>query len=218
MQIIGNKNDASCASSGQVLIVKTTLPPTQVLPVELTTFTGYNNGSVNVLNWTTASESNSLKFEVEKSLDAVNFEYIGERPAAGNSNTPRSYTLDDPHPVLGNNYYRLKIIDRDGKFKYSDIVVIKVNELNTAADGIVSVYPNPTNDKLNIVYQSSIEQSVHLNVYNPIGQSLFSDGYNMNAGLNTIVLNVQPLAKGMYILDMQSMGSGTKYQSKFVKD
>ena len=77
---------------------------------------------------------------------------------------PQCNTLDDPS-CFRNNYYRLKIIDRDGKFKYSDIVVIKVNRLNTAADGIVSVYPNPTNDKLNIVYQSSIEQSVHLNVY-----------------------------------------------------
>ena len=53
---------------------------------------------------------------------------------------------------------------------------------------------------------------------NPIGQSLFSDGYNMNAGLNTIVLNVQPLAKGMYILDMQKYGQWYKHQSKFVKD
>ena len=115
LQIISDENTAGCASSGQVLIIKSTLPPTTVLPVELTKFTGYNDGDVNVLNWTTASELNSLKFEVEKSLDAINFTYIGERPAAGNSSLPLNYSLVDEHPIVGNNYYRLKMIDMDGK-------------------------------------------------------------------------------------------------------
>lgn len=218
VQIIGNENKADCASAGQILILPTKLPPTQVLPVELTTFTGYNDGSINVLNWTTASELNTLKFEVEKSIDAVSFEYLGERPAAGNSNTPRSYTLNDEHPVIGNNYYRLKMIDIDGTFKYSNIITIKVLELNPTNDGIVSIYPNPTNDELNIVYQAGEEQKVNLNVFNTIGQHMMSERYDMHSGLNTVTIKVAHFAKGMYILNMQNTSTGDKYQSKFLKE
>lgn len=218
MQIISDENTAGCAAAGQVVVLQTVLNPTQVLPVELTTFTGYNNGSINVLNWTTASELNSLRFEVEKSLDAINFEYIGERPAAGNSSTPRSYTLNDLHPVLGNNYYRLKMIDRDGQYKYSEIIIIKVTEINASADGIVAVYPNPTNDKVNIVYQAGANQKVNLDIYNAIGQNMFSNDYSFNAGLNTIVVEAAEYAKGMYVINLQNVSGGTKYQSKFVKE
>ncbi|HRG35322.1 MAG TPA: T9SS type A sorting domain-containing protein [Chitinophagales bacterium] len=218
MQIISDENTVGCASAGQVLILQSTLPPTQVLPVELSTFTGYNEGTKNVLNWTTVSEINSLKFEVEKSLDAVNFEYIGERPAAGNSNTPINYSLDDLHPVLGNNYYRLKMIDQDGQFKYSEIIIIKVHEVSSTPDGIVSVYPNPTNDKINIVYQASTDQKLNLNMFNAIGQNMYGENYSVNAGLSTLTIDVQAFAKGMYIIDLKNASSGNRYQSKFVKE
>ena len=218
MQIIGDENTASCASSGQVVIIKSTLNPTQVLPVELTTFTGYNNGSINVLNWTTASELNSLKFVVEKSTDAINFEYLGERPGAGNSSRPLSYTLNDEHPVIGNNYYRLKMIDRDGQFKYSEIIIIRVETIELPSDGIVAVYPNPTNDKVNIVYQASVAQKLNLDVLNVLGQSMFNNNYEFDAGLHTIVVDALHYAKGMYILNMRNTDNGGKHQSKFVKD
>jgi hypothetical protein len=218
VQIISNQNDGDCASGGQIVVLPSVLVPTQVLPVELTIFTGYNDGSINVLNWTTASELNSLKFEVEKSTDAVNFEYIGERPAAGNSSIPLNYTLNDNHPVLGNNYYRLKMIDRDGSFTYSEIIIIKVNEISSPADGIISVYPNPTNDKVNIIYQSGTNQKLNLDVFNAIGQSMFNATYEFNPGLNTIILDAAQYAKGMYIINLQNTSNGNKYQSKFVKE
>ncbi|MCB0507621.1 MAG: T9SS type A sorting domain-containing protein [Bacteroidetes bacterium] len=219
MQIIGDENTPDCASAGQVLILKSTLPPTQVLPVELTSFTGYNDGDVNILNWTTASESNSLKFEVEKSLDAINFTYIGERPAAGNSSVPLSYTLTDEHPVLGYNYYRLKIIDQDGTYEYSKIIPIKVTEVGTNnTDGIVQVYPNPTNNQLNIVYQASKDQKLSLDVYNVIGQTMQSTIYEINEGIQTITIDVHNYAKGLYILDLKNTSNGNRYQTKFIKD
>jgi len=218
VQIISNQNDGDCASGGQIVVLPSVLVPTQVLPVELTIFTGYNDGSINVLNWTTASELNSLKFEVEKSIDAVNFEYLGERPAAGNSSIPLNYTMNDNHPVLGNNYYRLKMIDRDGSFTYSEIIIIKVNEISSPADGIISVYPNPTNDKVNIIYQSGTNQKLNLDVFNAIGQSMFNATYEFNPGLNTIILDAAQYAKGMYIINLQNTSNGNKYQSKFVKE
>ncbi|HUM51009.1 MAG TPA: T9SS type A sorting domain-containing protein [Chitinophagales bacterium] len=217
MQIISDENTAGCASSGQVIIIKSTQNPTTVLPIELTTFTGYNDGALNVLNWTTSSERNSLKFEVEKSLDGTNFTYIGERPAAGNSSTPRDYTLNDEHPVTGNNYYRLKMVDIDGQFKYSDVILIKVAQ-SEITDGILNVYPNPTNDKLNIVYQAGAEQQLNLNIFNAIGQSMMNNQFKLDAGIHTIVVDAIDYAKGMYIIKLQNTDSGERFNSKFVKE
>jgi hypothetical protein len=190
------------------------------LPVELVSFTGYNDGNKNVLNWTTASELNTLKFEVERKIPTTSsFEYIGEKPAAGNSNTPRIYTLEDINPAMGINYYRLKMIDIDGTFKYSNVIAISVLDIaQPQPDGIIAVYPNPTNNELNIVYQSKLANKVNLHVFNTLGQHMLSEGYNMHSGMNTITIKVTDFAKGMYILDMQNTTSGEKFQSKFIKD
>jgi hypothetical protein len=218
MQIISDENNASCASSGQVVIIKSTLNPSSILPVELITFNGYNDGLVNVLNWSTASELNTLKFEVEKSLDAVNFSYIGEKAAAGNSNVTINYTLNDEHPVLGSNYYRLKMIDKDGQYEYSEIINIKVDDIPAANDGIIKVYPNPTTGQINIVYQAANSQKLNLDVFNVIGQSMFNKIYELNAGLHTLVLDAAEYAKGVYILNLQNNTAGSKNQTKFIKE
>ncbi|MCB0514406.1 MAG: hypothetical protein KDC60_08255, partial [Bacteroidetes bacterium] len=165
VQIIGDNNTAACASAGQILFVRGNTPTT-VLPIELLSFTGYNDGDVNVLNWVTASERNSSKFEIEKSSDASTFEYIGEVPAAGNSIIELGYNFIDPNPQFGDNYYRLKMIDSDGTFKYSEIINIKVREDNMGVqDGIIKIYPNPTNGYLNIQYQSSRDNNLDLQIF-----------------------------------------------------
>ena len=173
---------------------------------------------VNVLNWNTASELNTLKFEVEKSLDAINFSYIGEKVAAGNSSVSLNYTMNDEHPVLGSNYYRLKMIDKDGHYEYSEIINIKVKDIPEATDGIIKVYPNPTTGQLNIIYQAASTQKLNLDVFNVIGQTMFNKIYELNAGLHTIVLDAADYAKGVYILNLQNDTSGSKYQSKFIKE
>jgi hypothetical protein len=218
MQIISNENTVGCASAGQVLIFKSYLNPSTILPVELVSFTGYNNGPQNVLNWTTASERNSLKYEVEKSVDGVNFYYIGEKPAAGFSNQPLNYELIDPFPVTGNNYYRLKMIDADLTSSYSDVINIRIDEVAPVQDAIVNVYPNPTNDQLNIVYQASKPQKTDLSVFNTIGQVVVKKTYSLDAGLNTITIDAKGLAAGVYMIHMLNNTTGLKYQSKFVRE
>lgn len=219
MQIISDENTISCAASGQVVVIKSTLPPTQVLPVELTSFTGYNNGPENILSWTTATEVNSLKFDVEKSSDGINFSYIGEQAAAGNSSTPRNYGLVDPNPFLGNNYYRLKIIDRDLSFEYSNIINIRVTSIEVEKeDAIISVYPNPTNGLLNVVYQAASEQKIVLNVFNVIGQDMQQQTINLMPGIHTLELNATDYASGVYILNVTNTSNGNRLQTKFIKE
>ncbi|MFM2283892.1 MAG: hypothetical protein RL222_1396 [Bacteroidota bacterium] len=172
-----------------------------------------------MLTWTTVSEINTLKFEVEKSTDGVNFSYVGEKAAAGNSDQPLSYTLNDEHPVPGNNYYRLKMVDQDLSFDYSNIVNIKVADAGQPLkDAIISVFPNPTTGKLNVVYQSTKEQTLRLQVFNAIAQSMLNELVDVPKGLHTMVIDAQDYAKGMYILSVQSASGEDSQQVKFVKE
>lgn len=96
------------------------------LPVELVNFAGRNAGTVNQLSWSTASEQNNDRFEVERSPDASEFERIGILPGGGNSQQERRYAWDDVYPLHGANYYRLKQVDSDGTSSYSPMVAVMV--------------------------------------------------------------------------------------------
>jgi predicted extracellular nuclease len=100
------------------------------LPIELTSFSGeIQNGEV-VLSWETAIEINTDRFEVLKQNSAGDFVSIGTVAAAGNSDTPRSYSFTDENPVTGDNQYQLRIIDLDATETFSDIVTVNVEDTN----------------------------------------------------------------------------------------
>jgi hypothetical protein len=110
------------------------------LPVNLISYTAslLSNQKVQ-LNWSTASESNSKNFEIEKSFDGVNFVSIGSVAAAGNSTVVTSYIFTDPEILSQKSLYRLKQVDLDGKVKDLGLRIVKPGK--TAAS--ISVYPNP---------------------------------------------------------------------------
>jgi hypothetical protein len=94
------------------------------LPVELLDFNVIKQESFNYIFWSTVSEINTAKFIVERSVDMVNFIEITQLDAAGNSSQPRNYSCADDQPVGGYSYYRLKIIDLNGEFEYSQIRMV----------------------------------------------------------------------------------------------
>lgn len=96
-----------------------------ILPITLTSFSGFGiNDNTNVLLWTTSSEINNDYFVIERSDDAMNYKPIGTVDGAGNSNTLIDYDFTDDNAIFGSNYYRLKQIDFDGKFSYSNVIFI----------------------------------------------------------------------------------------------
>jgi hypothetical protein len=94
------------------------------LPIELLEFSATPNGNQVDVTWTTASEINNERFEVERSSNAQSFTKIATLAGAGNSNTLLNYTATDLQPLNGVSYYRLKQIDYNGSFEYSDIVPV----------------------------------------------------------------------------------------------
>ncbi len=102
-------------------------PECLLLPIELLNFTGWYNGEENELHWTTASEINSDFFEVQKSTDGINFYTIGNVDAAGYSTAELNYLFYDDDPIVGINYYKLRMVDFNGDYEYSNTIAIRVD-------------------------------------------------------------------------------------------
>jgi hypothetical protein len=122
------------------------IPASCPFPLKLISFTGELKTYGAELSWLTQNEVNSDRFEIQKSINGVEFTAIGTVEAKGRSAAENDYRFIDAKVQQGVNYYRLKIIDKDGSFEYSAVVTIKVSE------GIrsFSVYPNPVRDELQI--------------------------------------------------------------------
>jgi hypothetical protein len=120
-----------------------------VLPVEMLYFEANAIGEKVFLDWATASELNNDRFEVERSNDGIDWEYLGSVKGAGTSVVTNTYQFIDAYPVVGVNYYRLKQVDFDGKFEYS--LIRSVNVETVGSNQLVRWYPNPSKGEVIIV-------------------------------------------------------------------
>lgn len=118
-----------------------------VLPVELISFEALPAGDEVDLQWVTASETNSDRFEVERSRDGIEFTTIGSVPAAGTSSMTTHYGFIDSSPHSGLNHYRLRQVDVDGHWEHSSVRTVMMSPDAPA----VHLYPNPGHDELEIL-------------------------------------------------------------------
>lgn len=190
------KNIVTGEVSCEVSSVKLADCPT-VLPIELLYIKAVpvDNQYIKV-SWATASESNTSKFEVLRSTDAVNFIKIGEVAAAGNSTTLKSYYYDDHNVAAGiTYYYQVRELDRDNRAQLTNIVNAKLEKDKFE---LISIYPNPTVENTIITMYSKDVIDVTLNVFNDIGELMKNDQKTMKEGLNEWNINTETWAKGVY--------------------
>lgn len=156
------------------------------LPIELILFEGHCEGSRNILNWTTASETNNCVFILERSLDCISFDVVNMIDGALNSNSLLSYELIDPN-VTANTlyYYRLKQVDCDGVYTYSNIISLMC--LGNNNEWVL--WPNPAEDVLNIY--SSNYTNPQLCIYNTAGQVVKNEIIGNE-------IHIEDLASGIY--------------------
>ena len=172
------------------------------LPISLLEFeANVRNESVSV-DWITATEINNDFFEIERSLDGVNFEKIGTQNGAGNSSVQLSYNFMDNSPYKGLSYYRVKQVDFNGSVSYSKLDAVYLDPIK-----IISVYPNPAIDHVTILIASSIDQQVTCLVYNPRGQIIINYNEEIKNGLTYLNLNTSKLAPGNYIFKVLTKSS-----------
>ncbi|HZG01016.1 MAG TPA: T9SS type A sorting domain-containing protein, partial [Chitinophagales bacterium] len=185
-----------------------------VLPVELVSFTGHNEGATNELEWVTASEQNSKAFVLERSTDATTFEALYTTSAAGNSTVTLTYRYTDHQPFAGVNYYRLKAVDLDETFSYSNVIAITRPWIGN--DGFV--FPNPASDILHLQTNAAAAHVTRVEIVDLLGRVLMTDEVPMAKGLNTALFSTQRLAQGVYILRVTGETNAPAREYKFVKN
>ena len=172
------------------------------LPVELTGFSITVSGEVVLLNWTTATEVNNYGFEIQRAdvgsqISENEWETLGFVNGHGNSNSPNDYSFGDTNPISGNVCYRLKQIDNDGKFKYSDIVELKNNLLKEYV--LKQNYPNPFNPTTVISYSIPKASYVSVKVFDVLGNTITTlVNESQEAGNYKINFNATELSNGIY--------------------
>lgn len=169
-----------------------------VLPVELTTFTATPVGEKTVrLQWTTASEQNSARFEVERSANGQDFYSIASLAAAGNTTNKHDYELSDRNPLPGDNYYRLRQIDVDGRYGYSPIrlAVIAAEDLENKWN----IYPNPAQSSF---FVENREREGLVTLFDAAGKQVWEQA--LSAGNQRTEINLERLPAGVYGLKIQT--------------
>ena len=147
-------------------------------------------------------ESNSSHFEIQRSSDGINFEMVGKVIAKSSSDKEVNYGFDDIRANAGLNYYRLKLLDKDGKFQYSNIELLTVN---IEGINITAIYPAPFTDKINVVVSSEIRAQSNIDLFDNTGKLLISQRFGLNKGVNNLSIdNLNRLATGMYIIKVQT--------------
>jgi hypothetical protein len=175
----------------------------RVTPVELVDFDARRAGKAVAINWATASEMNSGWYEVERaeqSVEGLEFERIETVPAAGNSSVRREYAAVDANVRTGATYiYRLKMVDRDGSFKYSDEVAVIIGESSDAAVAVSEVRPNPVVNAAAFEYTVKNSGLVQVSVTDMMGREVVRifNG-TVNGGTYTLNVDTDNLTSGMY--------------------
>ena len=183
-----------------------------VLPVEFIYFTAVPYEDDALLSWATASEINNSHFDVERSIDGINFEKIGEVAGNGTTLVQQSYEFIDDNPILGENYYRLRQVDFDGRYEYTEIELV-VFGAETNGVFTVAISPNPATHILNI--QSNQTGIDFIQVYNSLGQLVLEEPASTQHQLHK--LNVEALAGGSYYLKVSGTNDINR-TLKFIKN
>ncbi|MFK7947936.1 MAG: T9SS type A sorting domain-containing protein [Saprospiraceae bacterium] len=169
---------------------------TTVLPVELAYFEGQVENTSTTLDWATYSEENNEYFEVQHSLNGINFETIEIVDGAGTTTDYNEYQFAHENPKTGLNYYRLRQVDFDGQSSYTNIITIEHQSIKV---GDIKVFPNPSVDYVNIQLPQN-EVSTDVMIYNMNGQVMQTIN---NLYENNLELNVIDWLSGQYIIIIQ---------------
>ena len=167
------------------------------LPVDLISFKAKLINSNVQLNWQVGNEVNVDSYEIERSTDGKVFEKIGQVSALGGKSLI-NYDHKDVLKTMGTYYYRLKMIDLDATFKYSNLV--SVNRKSIVSSEILSVSPNPFVNRLTVRYETERKETIVLQLTDVVGRQLKSNKYSVNAGLNELIFDTGELPKAVYLL------------------
>jgi uncharacterized membrane protein len=173
------------------------------LPVELSSFSATVSEQTVQLNWTTITEKNNSGFEVQRRFDNNDWQVLGFVPGRGTTTEQSNYSFSDNLKSSGKFSYRLKQIDYDGSYEYSNIVEVDVEPV--AEFALNQNYPNPFNPSTIISFSVAQKSNVMLNVYNILGEQVATLLNEVKeAGSYQVQFNAQNLTSGIYIYKLEA--------------
>jgi len=178
------------------------------LPVTLISFDAQEKQRQVILDWSTASEENNSHFEIERSVDGRTFKSIGKVTGAGNSVEFVKYSFIDAAIRYATVYYRLKQVDFDGNYSFSNLLVV-----NLQRDSPITVFPSSVYDKVTLDLEEASNSETLIEVFDVMGKKLMSHIMEINA--TRMELNVSNFARGHYFINLR-IGNET-YTERFIK-
>ncbi len=180
-----------------------------ILPLNLLTFQGSLQNNATLLEWETANEINTSHFIVERSVNGQNFEQIGAVSAVGNSGSDNQYSFTDydaTHQSSSILYYRLKMVDKDGVYTYSDVVTISLPFIT----GKVSAFPNPASNAVKVTIMTPADGKINWNLIDNTGRVIIQNSAELKKGNNVLSINIGNLSTGFYYLSVSGAGIDQK--------
>lgn len=175
------------------------------LPISLVSFIGSLNNQLASLAWVTTNEQNVSGFEIQRSVNGKDFSTISFVSAKGSA-VNNNYSLTDEKAIAGTNYYRLKTIDKDGSFRYSQVVTVKTKSVG------VSVYPNPVRSTITVQHEAAAKGAV-ISILDLSGKQVLS--VNIEGGATQTSIDASKLAPGSYMVVFSNNGS--RLTKQFIK-
>ena len=186
------------------------------LPLQSLELRSSLHGNIVGLKWITVDEVNTDKFVVQRSTDGVNYSDIASKRAVGQARTSTEYQLsDDIQSLLQASvvYYRIKALDIDGKFSYSNVVPVKLSKT-----GGVQIWPTPFVNDIRISYTAAANTSLDIRIIDNTGRIVSQSNYSVSRGLNQLSVNgVESLSAGIYIIRITDKNTNESFVQKLTK-
>ncbi len=194
----------SLSTNNGILATKT---DASVLPVTISSFTVAKRNKTVAVSWTTETESNNKGFEVQKSINGKDFSTIGfvaTKANNGSSNQNISYAFEDNKLIAGRSYYRLKQIDKDGKYSVSSVQLIEFALTNNFT---VKALENPVRNQIALNVKSMDARRIQINVTNAIGMIVYTKQINVVAGESNFAIPTTQLPKGTLFVQVKDVNN-----------
>jgi hypothetical protein len=193
-----NLNNVNCNYSNNTSTFLNIINCGVILNVDVQSFTGQVLQSNADLRWSVAHENNIVQFEIEKSLDGINYSTIGMVPVA-KTVSPAYYEFNDPEKLTSLAYYRLKISNPEKLYTYSTTIILSNKAINFQINSVT----NPVTDHLLLELTVPIQNRVSIQLLDMLGKPIYQQQVNVKKGWNRLNLYLpNDIHKGMYLLSV----------------